>query len=134
MANFYRITHIKDPMTVERLKVSTRGHGLKPGDSRYPSQCDDCDHNIEHIPRKHQSAAPGAASMPPGMKPGHKWFIDGGDATTISKWGGYRYFPVMIDAVACYTAVYYTRDNSARSFVNALKYLRRLTSVMLNGT
>ena len=109
MANFHRIAHINDPMTIERLIVSTRGHGLKPGDSRYPSQCDDCDHNIEHIPRKHQSAAPGAASMPPGTKPGHKWFIDGGDATTISKWGGYRYFQVMIDAVACYTVVYYTR-------------------------
>ena len=27
-----------------------------------------------------------------------------------------------------------TRDNSARSFVNALEYLHRLTRVMLNGT
>ena len=38
--------------------------------------------------------------MPPGTKPGHKWFIDGGHATAISKWGGYRYFLVMIGAVA----------------------------------
>ena len=55
--------------------------------------------------------------MPPGTKPGHKWFIDGGDATTISKWGGYRYFLlVMSDAASCCTVVYYMRDNSARSF------------------
>ena len=72
--------------------------------------------------------------MPPGTKPGHEWFIGGGDATTISKWGGYRYFLVMVDAVTCYTDGYYMRDNSARSFVNALKYLHRLTSVMINGT
>ena len=33
MADFHRITHIKDSMTVKRPIVSTRGHGPKPGDS-----------------------------------------------------------------------------------------------------
>ena len=60
--------------------------------------------------------------------------IDGGDATVLSKWGGCRYFLVMIDAKTAYTVIYYMRDNSARSFVNALLYLERLVKVMCNGT
>ena len=60
--------------------------------------------------------------------------LDGGDATVRSKWGGYRYFLVFIDVATAYCVIYYMRDNSARSFVSALKYLDRLVRTMLHGT
>ena len=37
MDNWHQISHIKNPCTIEHLIQTTRGHGLKPGDSRYTS-------------------------------------------------------------------------------------------------
>ena len=55
--------------------------------------------------------------------------LDGGDATVRSFWGGFRYFLVFIDAKTQYAVIYYLRDNSAKSFVTATKYLDRLVRV-----
>ena len=134
MDAWHAITHVRDPQTIEHMIQSSRGHGLRPGDSRYLSTCDLCDHNIETTPRKHKSPTDGLRSAPPNVKPGQKWMLDGGDATVRSKWGGCRYFLVFIDVATAYCVLYYMRDNSARSFVSALKYLDRLVRTMLHGT
>ena len=101
--------------------------------TRYLSDCELCDHNIDATPRKHVSPTDGLRSAPPDVKPGQKWMLDGGDATVRSKWGGHRYFLVFIDVASAYVVIYYMRDNSARSFVAALKYLDRLVRTMLHG-
>ena len=59
--------------------------------------------------------------------------IDGGNATVRSKWGDHRHFLACICAASGYLAVVYMKDQSARSFVTAIKYLDRLVSVRLNG-
>ena len=133
MDNWHQISHIKNPYTIEHLIQTTRGHGLKPGDSRYLSPCDICDRNIDSIPRTHKSPHEGLRSAPPGTLPGEKWLIDGGDATVRSKWGKHRYFLVCICAVSSYPVVVYMKDQSARSFVTAIQYLDRLVRVRLNG-
>ena len=133
MDAWHAVTHVKNPQTIEHLIQASRGHGLQPGDSRYLSDCELCDHNIDATPRKHVSPTDGLRSAPPDVKPGQKWMLDGGDATVRSKWGGHRYFLVFIDVASAYVVIYYMRDNSARSFVAALKYLDRLVRTMLHG-
>ena len=133
MDAWHAVTHVKNPQTIEHLIQASRGHGLQPGDSRYLSDCELCDHNIDATPRKHVSSTDGLRSAPPDVKPGQKWMLDGGDATVRSKWGGHRYFLVFIDVASAYVVIYYMRDNSARSFVAALKYLDRLVRTMLHG-
>ena len=59
--------------------------------------------------------------------------IDGGDATVRSKWGNHRYFLVCICAVSGYVVIVYMKDQSARSFVTAIRYIDRLVRVRLNG-
>ena len=54
MDAWHRITHIMNPVTIEHLIQTTRGHGLKPDDSRYLSPCEICDRNIDSIKRKHK--------------------------------------------------------------------------------
>ena len=53
--------------------------------------------------------------------------LDGGDATVRSRWSGHRYFLMFIDVVSLHNAIYYMRDNSARSFVSALKSIQACT-------
>ena len=55
--------------------------------------------------------------------------VDGGDATVRSKWGSFRYFLLFICAKTSYIAIYYLKDNSARSYVAARKYADRLVRV-----
>ena len=52
--------------------------------------------------------------------------VDGGDATVRSKWGSYRYFLLFTCAKTSYIIIYYLKDNSARAYVAALKYVDRL--------
>ena len=49
--------------------------------------------------------------------------VDGGDATVRSKWGSYRYFLLFVCAKAPCIIIYYPKDNSARAYVAALKYV-----------
>ena len=133
MDRWHKNSHTKNPDTIEHLIQTTRGHGLKPGNSRYLSPCDICDRNIDAIPRKHKSPDAGLCSAPPGTLPGQEWMIDGGDATVRSKWGNHRYFLVCICAVSGYPVVVYMKDQSARSFVTAIKCVDRLVRVRLNG-
>ena len=55
--------------------------------------------------------------------------IGGGDATVRSKWGSYRYFLVFICAKTSHIIIYYLKDNSARAYVAALKYVDRIVRV-----
>ena len=76
--------------------------------------------------RKHTSVEQGKARAPDNLRPGEKWMVDGGDATVRSKWGSYRYFLLFTCAKTSYNIIYYLKDNSARSYVAALKYVDRL--------
>ena len=133
MGTWHAVTHVKNPHTIEHLIQAFRGHGLQPDDSRYLSDCELCEHNADAPPRKHFSPTDGLRSVPPDVKPGQKWMLDGDDATVRSKWGGHRYFLVFIDVSSAYVVIYYMRDNSARSFVAALEYLDRLVRTILRG-
>ena len=128
---FHAISHERDPAHIDRIAATTTGTGLKPGDGRYACHidCDGCNRTIDHVQRTHVSAEQGTARAPPGLKVGSKWMLDGGDATVVSIWGGYRYFLVFIEAKSQYVVIYYMRDNSAKSFVAAVKYLDRLVRV-----
>ena len=127
--DWHKITHERDPAAIERIIATTTGHGLKRGDSRYLDDCDECSATIDTVQRTHQSSADGTARAPIGLRPGHKYMVDGGDATVRSKWGSFRYFLIFIDAKSSYIIIYYLRDNSAKSFVTALQYVDKLTRI-----
>ena len=127
--DWHQITHERDPAAIERIIATTTGHGMKRGDSRYLDDCDKCSATIDTVQRAHQSDASGSARAPIGLRPGHKWMLDGGDATVRSKWGNFRYFLIFIDAKSSYIIIYYLRDNSAKSFVAALSYVDKLTRI-----
>ena len=116
---------------INRIAATTTNSGLKPGDGRYAAhiQCDACNRTIDHVQRTHSSTEQGTARAPADLKVGKKWMLDGGDATVRSSWGGFRYFLVFIDAKTQYVIIYYMKDNSARSFVSATKYVDRLVRV-----
>ena len=99
--------------------------GLRPGGSLYPVQCDKCYKVVDTDQRKHVSPEHGKARAPDGLRPGEEWMVDAGDATVRSKWGSFRYFLLFICAKTSYIAICYLKDNSARSYVAALKYVCR---------
>ena len=103
--------------------------GLRPGGSLYPVQCDKCYKVVDTDQRKHVSPEHGKARAPDGLRPGEEWMVDDGDATVRSKWGSFRYFLLFICAKTSYIAICYLKDNSARSYVAALKYADRLVRV-----
>ena len=109
--------------------VANRDTGLRPGDSRYPIKCDDWYRAVGTAQRKHTSDEQGKACAPGDLRPGEKWMIGGGDATVRSKWGSYRYFLVFICAKTSHIIIYYLKDNSARAYVAALKYVDRIVRV-----
>ena len=123
---FHDKTHIKDADKIEKMIVTNRGTGLRPGDSRYPYKCDKCYRVVDTVQRKHTSVEQGKARAPDNLRPGEKWMVDGGDATVRSKWGSYRYFLLFTCAKTSYIIIYYLKDNSARAYVSALKYVDRL--------
>ena len=123
---FHDKTHIKDADKIEKMIVTNRGTGLRPGDSRYPYKCDKCYRVVDTVQRKHASVEQGTARAPDNLRPGEKWMVDGGDATVRSKWGSYRYFLLFTCAKTSYIIIYYLKDNSARAYVSALKYVDRL--------
>ena len=126
MQLFHDKTHIKDAGKIEKMIVTNRETGLRPGDSRYPYKCDKCYRAIDTVQRKHTSVEQGKARAPENLRPGEKWMVDGGDATVRSKWGSYRYFLLFTCAKTSYIIIYYLKDNSARAYVAALKYVDRL--------
>ena len=126
MQLFHDKTHIKDAGKIEKMIVTNRETGLRPGDSRYPFKCDKCYRVVGTVQRKHTSVEQGKARAPDNLRPGEKWLVDGGDATVRSKWGSYRYFLLFVCAKSSYIIIYYLKDNSARSYVAALKYVDRL--------
>ena len=129
MQLFHDKTHIKDADKIEKMIVVNRNTGLRPGDSRYPVNCDNCYRVVDTVPRRHVSPEQGQARAPADLRPGQKWMIDGGDATVRSKWGSFRDFLLFICAKTSYIDIYYLKDNSARSYVAALKYVERLVRV-----
>ena len=106
--------------------VTNRETGLRPGDSRYPCTCGKCHRVVDTVQRKHTSVEQGKARAPDNLRPGEKWMVDGGGATVRSKWGSYRYFLLFTCAKTSYIIIYYLKDNSARAYVAALKYVDRL--------
>ena len=42
MQLFQGKTHIKDAGKIEKMILTNRDTGLRPGDSRYPIKCDNC--------------------------------------------------------------------------------------------
>ena len=58
--------------------VINRSSGLRPGDSRYPIQCDKFNRVVGTVQRKHVSPEQGKARTPDGLRPGKKWMIDAG--------------------------------------------------------
>ena len=56
MAAWHAITHVRGPVKIEQIIQCTGGHGLRPGDSRYPSSCEQCDHNIDTVPKQNGRA------------------------------------------------------------------------------
>ena len=100
----------------------------KPGDTRYLPPCDVCLDSTDHFVRHHHT--PGVSSERfLNTAPGQKWMIDGGDATVRSRWGSYRYFIVAVDCRTGYLVVYYLVDNSAKSFMQFVRYLMSITKL-----
>ena len=118
--------YIKDAGKIEKMIVTNRETGQRPGDSRYPFKCDKCYRVVGTVQRKHTSVEQGKARAPDNLCPGEKWLVDGGGATVRSKWRSYRYFLLFVSAKSSYTIIYNLKDNSARSCVAALKYVDRL--------
>ena len=104
---------------------------MKQGDSRYMTMCDDCLQKTDTIVRVHVSRGISSERLPPNLRPGQRLMVDGGDATVRSKFGLHRYFLVFICCKSAKKIIYYMRDNSAKSFVAAVLYVRRLIKVQL---
>ena len=105
------------------------GIGMKQGDSRYMTMCDDCLQKTDTIARVHVSRGISSERLPPNLRPGQRLMVDGGDATVRSKFGLHRYFLVFICCKSAKKIIYYMRDNSAKSFVAAALYVRRLIKI-----
>ena len=109
MQLFHEKTHSKNAGKIEKMIVTNRDTGLRPGDSRYPIKCDNGYRAVGIVQRKHASVEQGKARAPDDLRPGEKWMIDGGDATSRNKWGSCRYFLLFICAKTPYIIIYYLK-------------------------
>ena len=125
VTKLHNIYHINNEL-LEKVILCTRGHGCKPGDTRYLSPCDRCLESTDHTIRKHHHTDASRDRLL-NIQPGQKWMIDGGDATVRSRWGSYRYFMVAVCCKTGYLVVYYMVDNTAKSFLQFIKYLTSIT-------
>ena len=127
ITKLHNIYHVNNEI-LEKVILLVKGHGCKPGDTRYLGPCAWCQSSTDATPRHH--ATPGTSrERLVDVVPGQKWMIDGGDATTRSRWGSFRYFMVAVDCKSGYLVVYPMVDNSARSFMSFVTYLRNITKL-----
>ena len=73
---FHDKTHIKGAGKIEKMIVTNRDTGLRPGDSRYPFKCDKCYRVVGTVQRKHTSVEQGKARAPDNLRPGEKWLTE----------------------------------------------------------
>ena len=127
VVKLHNVYHVNNEI-LEKVILIVKGHGCKPGDTRYLPPCRYCQESTDSTPRHH--ATPGTSrERLVDTVPGQKYMIDGGDATTRARWGGYRYFMVAVCAKSGYLVVYYMVDNSANSFMMFVKYLMNITKL-----
>ena len=125
-ANVFHRTHHCSNDAMERMALTGDNPPIKPGDSRYVLPCADCMQKRDSIIRHHFTPGASSKRLPDGLLPGQRFMIDGGDATVRAAFGHHRYFLVFICCKSAKKIIYYMRDNSARSFVAAVLYVRRL--------
>ena len=111
---------------MEKIIAMHRPPGLKPGDSRYVRLAEEYLQKRDSIPRHHITSGASSERLPEGIRPGQHLMIDGGDATIRSIFGLHRYFLVFICVKSAKKIIYYMRNNNARSFCEAVLYVRRV--------
>ena len=126
-ANLFHRTHLVAGARMERIISMHHCPGMKSGDSRYVRISDDYLQKRDSIPRQHVTTDTSSARLPPGIRPGQRFMIDGGDAGVRSIFGLHRYFLVFICVKSAKKFIVYLKNNSARSFVEAISYVRRIT-------
>jgi hypothetical protein len=127
ITKLHNIYHVSNEI-LEKVIVLVKGHGCKPGDTRYLPPCAKCLESTDSTPRPHSTPGTSRERLVD-VVPGQKWMIDGGDATTRSRWGSFRYFMVAVCAKSGYLVVYYLVDNTAKSFMQFVKYLMNITKL-----
>ena len=126
----HRTHHVAGQM-MEGMIAMHRPPGMKPGDSRYVQISDEYLLKRDSIPRHHTTPGASNERLPPGIRSGQYFMLDGGDATVRSIFGLHRYFLVFICVKSAKKIIVYLRSNNARSFVEAVLYVRRLVKVQL---
>ena len=127
IVRLHNIFHVNNEK-LEKIILANKSSGCKPGDTRYLPPCERCLDSTDSTPRHHHTPGVSDGRLK-NLVPGQKWMIDGGDATVRSRWGSYRYFMVAVDCKTNYLVVYYMVDNTAKSFMQFVRYLMSITKL-----